>query len=153
MTMPATAKAFGERLPSKQERAAANQLRTILAAQLSAGGTQTLTISGASGEAGQIVLTPAMSELLIEVMRHIGKGDAVTLAPVSQMLTTQQAADVLNVSRPYLVSLLDKGVIRHTTVGRHRRIRAEDLFAYKAQRDRTRATALTDLAEQDADLI
>jgi excisionase family DNA binding protein len=60
----------------------------------------------------------------------VGKDHAVTLVPVHEMLSTQQAADILNVSRPFLISLLEKGDIPHTTVGRHRRIKAEHLFDY-----------------------
>ena len=87
----------------------------------------------------------------MELLRHIGRGDAVTLVPVHEMLTTQQAADILNVSRPFLVSLLEKNEIQHVIVGRHRRIRAEDLFAYKRTRDEKRGKALANLAEQDAE--
>ena len=89
----------------------------------------------------------------MDLLRLIGRGDAVTLVPVGQMLTTQQAADMLNVSRPYLISLINQGAIQHTLVGRHRRIQAEDLFAYRATRDAERAAALAGLAELDADLI
>ena len=87
----------------------------------------------------------------MELLRHIARGDAVTLVPVHEMLTTQQAADILNVSRPFLISLLERGDIQYTTTGRHRRIRAEDLFAYKRKRDGKRSGALSDLAELDAE--
>lgn len=153
MTMPAFAGELGDRLPSSDERAAANQLRRVLAAQASGEREQTLRILDDSGKPAEVVLTPGLSTLLMELLRHIGRGDAVTLVPVSQMLTTQQAADILNVSRPFLISLLEKGEIRHVLVGRHRRIKAEDLFAYKRRRDEEREEALSELAELDADLL
>jgi len=151
MTMPAFAEELGGRLPSATERAAANQLRKIIAAH--AGGDAKLRVLGDDNGPAEITLSPALSSLLMELLRHVGKGDAVTLVPVSQMLTTQQAADILNVSRPFLISLLDKEKIKHTLVGRHRRIKAEDLFAYKRERDGRRDAALSDLAELDAEYL
>ena len=153
MSVVGNAQKIGARLPSAGERAAANQLRKILAGPFRSDEAQALQVSNAAGQTAQIVLTPAMSDLLIDVLRHLGKGDAVTLVPVSQMLTTQQAADLLNVSRPHLVGLLEGGEIGHVMVGRHRRVRAEDLFAFKARRDDTRSKALQTLADLDADLI
>lgn len=150
MTIPASAEKIGGRLPSATERSAANQLRELLAAHVA--GTAKLKIVRGNKPV-DVVLAPGLSELLMEVLRHVGKGDAVTLVPVSQMLTTQQAADILNVSRPHLVSLLEKGGIKFELVGRHRRIAANDLFAYKHTRDTQRAAALSELAESDADLI
>lgn len=151
MTLPAFAEKIGDRLPSANERAAANQLRQILAAHATGDANQRLRVLDAAGRPAEIVLAPALSGLLMDLLRYIGQGDAVTLVPVSQMLTTQQAADILNVSRPFLVSLLEKGDIPHTMVGRHRRVRAEDLFAYKKTRDARRADALSDLAALDAE--
>lgn len=151
MTLPAFAEKIGDRLPSADEKAAANQLRQILAARATSDTDQSLRVLDDNGKTAEIVLAPALSGLLMELLRYIGQGDAVTLVPVSQMLTTQQAADILNVSRPFLIALLEKGDIPHTTVGRHRRVRAEDLFAYKKARDTKRSKALSDLAELDAE--
>jgi DNA binding domain, excisionase family len=150
MTIPATAQELGGRLPSSLEKAAANQLRKVLASQ--ATGEAKLRVID-NGKPTEITLTPALSSLLMEVLRHVGKGDAVTLVPVSKMLTTQQAADILNVSRPFLISLLDQGEIEHTLVGRHRRIKAEDLFAYKRRRDGKRGKALDELGALDGELL
>lgn len=151
MTMPASAQGLGGRLPSDLERETANQLRRLLALQAS--GEANLRVSDDAGKVADITLTPAISKLLIEVLRPISRGDAVTLVPVTQMLTTQQAADILNVSRPFLVGLLEKGAIPFDPVGRHRRIKAEDLFAYKAARDKRRSDALSELSELDGELL
>lgn len=144
MTMPATSQPLETRLPLASEQAVANQLRTILASN------STLRFQGQPGE---VVLTPALTAVMLELLRHIGSGDAVTIVPLSQMLTTQQAADILNVSRPYLIKLLETGALPYTLVGRHRRIRAEALFAYKQMRDAERKAALDELFEIDGELI
>ena len=147
MTMPAYAEELGARLPSPNEKAAANQLRQILAADVK------LSVLDEQKRAAEITLTPGLSSLLMELLRYVGSGDSVTLVPVSQMLTTQQAADILNVSRPFLISLLEKGEMDFTLVGRHRRIKAETLFAYKRSRDDKRSNALSELAELDAEYL
>jgi len=147
MTVPAFAQELGGRLPSDSEIEAANQLRKILATQAK------LRVVGDDKKPLEITLGPALSNLLMDLLRHVGSGDAVTLVPVNKMLTTQQAADILNVSRPFLISLLEKGEIPFDSVGRHRRIKADHLFPYKRARDKRRSAALADLAEQDAELI
>ncbi len=152
MTMPAFAEELGGRLPSALERAAANQLRRILASHVSSDSTLRI-IDDETKKPSEITLTPGLSKLLTELLRHIGGGDAVTLVPVSQMLSTQQAADILNVSRPFLISLLDKGEIEYELVGRHRRVKAETLFAYKRTRNEKRGKALDALAALDGESL
>jgi excisionase family DNA binding protein len=151
--MPAFARPLESHLPSETEQAVANQLRQILAAQSAGGAAPSLRFLDGQKQPAEIVLTPGLSQLLMELLRHIGRGNAVTLLPVGQMLTTQQAADLLNVSRPHLISLLEKGELEHSLVGRHRRIRAEHLFAYQRRRDARRDKALSTLAELDAELL
>lgn len=152
MTMPAYAQELGSRLPSVDEQAVANHLRQILAAHAQ-GGTTLRVQHHVDQKTSEITLTPGLSSLLIELLRHLGQGDAVTLVPISQQLTTQQAADILNVSRPYFIGLLEQEGIPFQRVGRHRRIKAEDLFAYKRSRDSQRSIALDRLAEIDAELL
>lgn len=153
MTMPAHAEELRSRLPSKMERETANQLRRILAASVAGGSEANLRTILDESRKAEVVLSPALSALLMDLLRLIGRGDAVTLVPVTQMLTTQQAADILNVSRPFLIGLLEKGDIPFELVGRHRRVRAEDLFAYKRARDARRGAALDAIAEMDGELL
>ena len=151
MTLPANALPFGNRLPSADDRQIANQLRRILSSQ-KAGEAKLRVPDPKTRKPVEITLTPAMSDLFLELLRHIGSGDAVTLVPIHQMLTTQQAADLLNMSRPYLIRLIEKGDIPHSMVGRHRRLKTEDVFAYKAERDKIRSKAMDDLIADGSDL-
>lgn len=150
MTIPAYAEAFSERLPSLDEVQTANQLRQIVAAHANRKAALKLLDNGTPVE---ITLAPGLSALLLELLRYIGNGDAVTLVPIHEMLTTQQAADILNVSRPYLVGLLERNVIQHEKVGRHRRIKALDVFEYKKTRDEERSRALDEMIHEDAEMI
>lgn len=154
MTVPATAQPFTERLPTEEERATAAQLRKIIAATATENeGAAILRVQEADGEPLTIALTPDMSGVLLALLRHIAKGETVTLVPTGEMLTTQQAADILNVSRPHLIKLIGQGDIPHTMTGRHRRIRADDLFEYKRARDARRSDALDELAQIDGDML
>ena len=82
----------------------------------------------------------------------MAKGNAVTLIPVRAELTTQQAADILNLSRPFLVEQLEKNVIPYRKVGTHRRILFKDLMQYKEAMDRNRLKAPDELTAQAQEL-
>ena len=147
------AEVFDDRMPSSAEVESANQLRRILAPNIRDDEPTRLKLAFDSETRVEVVLAPALARSFMSLLRYVGSGRAVTIVPTEEMLTTQRAADLLNVSRPHLIKLLEKGEIAHTMVGRHRRIRAQDLFEYKRQRDADRAEALDDLARMDADLI
>jgi len=147
------AEPFGHRLPSERDRATADQLKQILAVLRDEHGARLPYRDPETRKTAEIALSPLMVDLLADLLRHISRGEAVTLVPVGQMLTTQQAADILNVSRPYLVKLLERGDIAHEKIGRHRRIKADDLFRYKHDRDAQRKDALDELFASDSDLI
>lgn len=98
---------------------------------------------GPTGEA--IAIPESVFYVLERVAEVMARGDSITVVPVGQELTTQQAADILNVSRQYLVRLLDEGRIPFTKTGKHRRVRIEDVLGFKEQRDRERKTGLDEL--------
>jgi len=100
-------------------------------------------------------LPPAAIFVLHQVLLATAAGRRVTVVQESQELSSHQAAEVLNISRPFLIKLLDQGAIPYRRVGRHRRIRADDLAAYKAGIDREREAVLAalvkDAQEQEGD--
>ena len=87
-------------------------------------------------------------QLLRDALVKMGEGVTVQLQPVREELTTQEAADILNVSRPYLVKLLDQGVLPSHKVGTHRRVSRANVMAYKKALQEKQHKALDDLAQQ-----
>lgn len=132
------------RLPTHEEVTNAADAAAVLASARAENGALTI------GEPGTkpVSLAAAIADLIIDLLRHIANGDMVTLVPTGAMLTTQQAADILNVSRPHLSKLLKDGEIPFIPVGSHRRVMHEDLMAYKEKRDASRERALDDLAQR-----
>lgn len=86
-------------------------------------------------------------ELLAGLLAHLGAGRGVSIVPSTAELTTQQAADILNVSRPFLIGLLEAGEIDCRLVGTHRRITASSLMEYKQADDRRRREAADELTQ------
>lgn len=146
--------AFAERLPTQVEIENADQLREIMAAVIRDDADTTLRVIEAARplKAADVTLAPAIARTFLDVLRLISSGRGFKLIPVDAELTTQEAADLLNLSRPHLIKLLETQAIPYDRVGRHRRIRATDLFAFKAKRDELRAKALADMAAEDAEL-
>lgn len=104
------------------------------------------------GSKETIAIPLSAFKLLTGILTEMGKGNAVTLIPVLAELTTQQAADILNVSRPFLVEQLERGTIPFRKVGTHRRILFQDLMEYKRRTGVNRLRALEELAAQAQDL-
>jgi excisionase family DNA binding protein len=105
---------------------------------------------GPSGE--EVELPEALFRVLEQAAHHLLRGDSVAIAPLHRELTTQQAADLLNVSRPYLVHLLEEGRIPFTRTGTHRRVRLSDLLIYKRDRDAQRQEGLRQMAALSQEL-
>lgn len=141
---------------SRQAKEALRHLRSLVPPEPSAAPhLRTLRIRSVdSGEDVAVAVPQEAFELFLQILAQIANGNAVTLVPVHAELTTQQAADLLNVSRPYLIRLLEAGEIPYTMVGTHRRVRAEDVLAFKQRREAASEKALQELAEiaQEHDL-
>lgn len=131
--------------PTAAER---EQLRGVIARYH--GSLPVSRLVGPDGEA--IELPQAVYEVLTQVVEAMSQGLAVAVMPLHLELTTQEAADFLNISRQYLVQLLDRGTIPHTKVGTHRRVRFGDLRAYKETRDQQRRSGLDRLARLSDEL-
>ena len=142
--------AFHERLPKEIDIQCADSLRQILATTNQSNGTTKIGITIDKEQSADVVLTHGVAKTFLDVLRLISSGRGFQMVPYGADLTTQQAADLLNVSRPYLIKILDEEQIAHTLIGRHRRIKAVDLFAYKKKRDAERERLLTKMARIDA---
>lgn len=105
-----------------------------------------LTLQADGSKADELILPGAVLQVLLDVLAQMAQGNAVSLMPVHQELSTQEAANLLNVSRPFLVGLLEQGQMPFRKVGTHRRVLLSDVLAYRERIDREREQALDELA-------
>lgn len=129
---------------NENEKAALRKIEGVLRNATSAS-----KLVGPGGE--EIELPASVFQILRNSIYHMIQGEAISIVPVNKELTTQEAADLLNVSRPYLVKLLEQGKIPFIKVGNHRRIKFNDLIAYKKRREEERRMALDEMAHISED--
>ncbi len=139
-------------LPTPEEASLAKESgRTVAAVLETRVETQEFNFPTSSG-VKQVTVPVSALRLFVEILTQMGSGNAVTVIPIHAELTTQEAADHLNVSRPFLIGLLEKNEIPHHKVGKHRRIRYQDVIAYKERIDADRKKVLDELAAQAQEL-
>ncbi|AKZ25239.1 helix-turn-helix domain-containing protein [Ralstonia pseudosolanacearum] len=136
-------------LPSEEDVTLAREAGRTLAAVLATGAAvRQVDIRDSSGRVRSVQMPAAALQLLQDVLDQIEKGCAVSVVPVHAELTTQEAAQMLGVSRPFFVQMLEKGDIPFHKIGTHRRVRYRDVIDYKKRLDAQRREALETLAEQ-----
>lgn len=136
-------------VPSAQDAALARDSSRLLAACIGRGATARLRVIDGDTE---ITVPIAALRMLVDILAQMARGNAVTIVPYNAELTTQQAADFLQVSRPHVVALLERGELSYRMVGTHRRIQFSDLVKYRERSLVRSRKALDELAEQAQEL-
>jgi excisionase family DNA binding protein len=152
MRESAIAKTHETVVPTKTETALAEQSIKVLMPYMKSTKHPMFELLTKGRQGKQISIPDSALRLLVDILSQMAKGNAITLIPVHAELTTQEAADMLNVSRPYLVELLEQGKIPHRKVGTRRRIFVNDLLHYKEKIDKARLKTLEELAKQAQEL-
>ena len=99
----------------------------------------------------ELELPKSVTPLLVKILTEMAQGNAVTMIPLHAELTSQEAANLLNISRPHLNKLIEQGDLAHHKVGTHRRVKFVDLEAFRASREVARNKSLEELARQAQD--
>lgn len=147
------AHAIPETLPSAEDIALARESGRALSTVLNTRAeTRQIDFHDDQGGVRTVSIPTSALRLLLDVLTEIGQGNAVSIIPIHAELTTQEAADVLNVSRPFLVQLLEKGDISFHKIGTHRRVRYQDVITYKNRIDAERRKVLDELAAEAQEL-
>ncbi|MFZ6038546.1 MAG: helix-turn-helix domain-containing protein [Bacteroidota bacterium] len=137
--------------PSKQERKLAQKSYSPLLSAIDQLKTDQAEIE--IEETGEKIKLPVKAlKLLGEILKSMSEGKPVSIVPIATEVTTQTAAELLGCSRPYLVKLLEEGKIEYTKVGKHRRIKYEDVIRYKQEMKEEQKKHLIDIMNADEEL-
>jgi excisionase family DNA binding protein len=135
------------RLPSEEEVNAAKELSRPLSKYTDQERVRVSIKTEDNGVADEMVIPGHFVQIMLRVFSEMSKGNAINIMPVHYELSTQEAANILNVSRPYLVKLLEGGEIDFHKVGAHRRVKFEDIMKYKNDIDSKRRDSLAELSK------
>ena len=138
--------------PTREDAQQARESIARLAQHLHSGDTVSLQITGTDQSSLELPIPHTVLRLLTTILAELAEGHGITLIPENGELTTQQAADLLNVSRPYLIGLLERGEIPFRKVGTHRRVLLADLLAYRTRAEQAQRRALDELTAQAQEL-
>lgn len=140
-----------EKQPTKQEMEEAREASQVLSS-FSQYDRVCMTVTpppeqGENSEGGSFILPGTMMQVLLDVANQLARGNSVSVIHVDQELSTGEAAQILGVSRPFLVSLLENGEIPFSKPRKHRKVLAKDILHYKAQKHIAREKAVDELAQ------
>lgn len=139
------------RIPSKDERIAAMASYNALEAVLEQLDNDYPEIE--IEETHEKIKIPiAALKLLAKILKVTSQGKPISIVPIATEMTTQAAAEMLGCSRPYLVKLLEKGEIEHTKIGRHRRVKFEDIQNYKKEMKEKQKALINKMIKDSEDL-
>jgi excisionase family DNA binding protein len=143
---------FGPVTPTDEEQALAAESIRRLAPLVKNSHELTVLVQAGDGPGERLVLPAPAVQLLTGILSELARGHTMTAYPIPTELTSSEAADLLNVSRPYLISLLEQHQIPYYRIGTHRRIALSDLLEYKRRSQARRDAALAELAELGQEL-
>ena len=139
-------------IPSANDARLAKAARLTLQKSDCAGQSLRVQVSTADHKTTTLELPEVVTRLLLDILKQTAAGNAVTLVSIEAEITTQQAADLLMVSRPYLIRLVENGTLPARMVGKHRRLQLRDVLARKADQFAKRSKVLDELAAYDQEL-
>lgn len=139
-------------VPSDRDALLAREASRVLGENTTGDAGLKMQIIESGKEFAALDLPPAAAALLRTMLKEMAAGRAVTIVPIDAEITTGEAAELLHVSRPFVVGLIDKGILPARMVGAHRRIRLDDLMTYKRDSKAKARDALREMAEIDQEL-